>query len=50
MTGRQLDFPNPQKQARWLAPALLGVAVGCVVAVVLLLAWDTQGPFIGPWG
>ena len=49
MAGKQIDFPPMQKEASWLAPALLGLSLLCIVLVVILLLADTEGPFIGPW-
>jgi hypothetical protein len=48
--GKQIDFPPLQKEVRWLAPAMLGISVLCVVIVLVVLYLDLDGPFIGPWG
>jgi hypothetical protein len=49
MADRQIDFPPLQKEVSWLAPAMLGLSLLCIVIVVVLLLTDTEGPFIGPW-
>lgn len=49
MADKQIDFPPMQKEVSWLAPALLGLSLLCIVLVVILLLADTEGPFIGPW-
>jgi hypothetical protein len=49
MADKQIDFPPMQKEVSWLAPALLGLSLLCLVLVVILLLADTEGPFIGPW-
>lgn len=50
MADRQIDFPPMQKEVSWIAPALLGISILCVVVVVIILLTDAEGPFIGPWG
>jgi hypothetical protein len=50
MADKQIDFPPLQKEVSWLAPAMLGLSLLCIVVVVILLLTDTEGPFIGPWG
>jgi hypothetical protein len=49
MADKQIDFPPLQKEVSWLAPAMLGLSLLCIVIVVVLLLTDTEGPFIGPW-
>lgn len=49
MADKQIDFPPLQKQVSWVAPAMLGLSLLCIVLVVILLLADTEGPFIGPW-
>ena len=49
MADKQIDFPPLQKQVSWMAPAMLGLSLLCIVIVVVLLLADTEGPFIGPW-
>ena len=50
MAGKQIDFPEIQKEDRRVAPVMLGVSIVCAVVVVILLLADVDGPFIGPWG
>jgi hypothetical protein len=50
MPEKQIDFPPLQKQVSWLAPAMLGISLLCVVVVVIILLSDAEGAFIGPWG
>jgi hypothetical protein len=49
MPDKQIDFPPLQKEVSWVAPAMLGLSLLCIVIVVVLLLTDTEGPFIGPW-
>ena len=49
MADKQIDFPPLQKEVSWVAPAMLGLSLLCIVLVVILLLADTEGPFIGPW-
>lgn len=50
MADRQIQFPPLQREVRWLAPFLLGLSLLCIVAVVIILLREIDGPFIGPWG
>jgi hypothetical protein len=50
MADKQIDFPPLQKQVSWVAPVMLVLSLLCIVAVVIILLADVDGPFIGPWG
>lgn len=50
MAEKQIDFPPLQKEVGWIAPAMLGISLLCVVVVVIILLSDAEGSFIGPWG
>jgi hypothetical protein len=50
MAEKQIDFPPLQKHVSWVAPAMLGLSLLCIVVVVIILLADVDGPFIGPWG
>jgi hypothetical protein len=47
---RQIEFPPEQTHDRRVAPFMLVLSVICIVVVVILVAADVDGPFIGPWG
>ncbi len=47
---RQIEFPTLQTHNPLLDLVLLGVAVVCIVVVVIILFVHPSGPFIGPWG
>jgi hypothetical protein len=46
---RQIEFPPEQSHLPILAPITLGVAILCIVIVVIILLAGVEGPFIGPW-
>ena len=46
---KQIEFPPEQTHVRWLTPVLLLVAIGCIVATVVICLVHPSGPFIGPW-
>jgi hypothetical protein len=50
MAGKQVDFPELQKQDKRVAPFMLALSLVCIIVVVVLLLADVDGPFIGPWG
>jgi hypothetical protein len=50
MADKQIDFPPLQKEVSWVAPVMLVLSLACIVAVVIILLADVDGPFIGPWG
>jgi hypothetical protein len=50
MAGKQIDFPELQKEVSWIAPFMLILSLVCIAVVVILLLTDVEGPFIGPWG
>lgn len=50
MAGKQIEFPPEQTHVRWLAPALLIFSVLCAAIVIIVLATDAEGAFLGPWG
>jgi hypothetical protein len=46
---RQIEFPREQSHHPLVTPVSLGLAVLCVVIVVIILLAGVDGPFIGPW-
>ena len=50
MAGKQIDFPEIQKEDKRVAPFMLALSLVCIVIVVVILLTDVDGPFIGPWG
>ena len=50
MADKQIEFPPLQKQVSRVAPVMLVLSLACIVAVVIILLADVDGPFIGPWG
>jgi hypothetical protein len=50
MAGKQIDFPQMQKEVSWIAPFMLILSLVCIAVVVILLLADVEGSFIGPWG
>jgi hypothetical protein len=46
---RQIEFPPEQSHHPMLTPFMLGLSILCIVIVVILVAADVDGPFIGPW-
>ena len=50
MAGKQIDFPEIQKEDKRVAPFMLALSLVCILVVVVLLLADVDGPFIGPWG
>jgi hypothetical protein len=46
---KQIEFPAEQSHHPLVTPVSLGVAILCIVIVVILLLADVEGPFIGPW-
>ncbi len=50
MPEKQIEFPPLQREVSWIAPAMLGISLLCVVVVVIILLTDAEGAFIGPWG
>jgi hypothetical protein len=50
MAGKQIDFPELQKEVSWVAPFMLILSLVCIAVVIILLVTDVDGPFIGPWG
>ena len=49
MRERQIEFPPEQTHHPLVTPVLLAVSVLFIVIVVILVAADVDGPFIGPW-
>lgn len=47
--GRQIDFPPEQRHHPLVTPVLLGVSIVCALIVIIVVATDVNGPFIGPW-
>jgi hypothetical protein len=47
---RQVEFPPNQTHDRRVTPVMLVLSLVCIVIVVILVAADVDGPFIGPWG
>jgi UDP-N-acetylmuramyl pentapeptide phosphotransferase/UDP-N-acetylglucosamine-1-phosphate transferase len=50
MAGKQIDFPEIQKEDHRVAPVMIGLSLVFALIVVVLLLADVDGPFIGPWG
>jgi hypothetical protein len=50
MRERQIEFPREQAHHPLVTPVMLGLSIICIVIVVIIVATDTNGPFIGPWG
>lgn len=46
---RQIEFPPEQSHDPRVTPFMLGLSILCIVIVVILVAADVDGPFIGPW-
>jgi UDP-N-acetylmuramyl pentapeptide phosphotransferase/UDP-N-acetylglucosamine-1-phosphate transferase len=46
---KQIEFPVEQSHHALATPVSLGLAILCIVIVVVLLLADVEGPFIGPW-
>jgi UDP-N-acetylmuramyl pentapeptide phosphotransferase/UDP-N-acetylglucosamine-1-phosphate transferase len=46
---RQIEFPPLQSHHPLVTPIMLGASILCVIIVVILVAADVDGPFIGPW-
>lgn len=46
---RQIEFPREQTHPPGVTVASLGLAVLCIVIVVIILLAGVEGPFIGPW-
>jgi UDP-N-acetylmuramyl pentapeptide phosphotransferase/UDP-N-acetylglucosamine-1-phosphate transferase len=46
---RQIEFPPMQSHDPRVTPFMLGLSIVCVIIVVILVAADIDGPFIGPW-
>lgn len=46
---RQIEFPREQTHSPGVTFASLGLAVLCIVIVVIILLAGVEGPFIGPW-
>jgi hypothetical protein len=47
---RQIEFPPMQTHLPILTPVLLGIAIACIVIVIIILLVHPSGSFIGPWG
>ncbi len=46
---RQIEFPPMQTHPRIVTAVSLGLALACVVAVIIILLAHPSGSFIGPW-
>jgi UDP-N-acetylmuramyl pentapeptide phosphotransferase/UDP-N-acetylglucosamine-1-phosphate transferase len=46
---RQVEFRPEQTHHRLVTPVMLGLSILCIIIVVIIVATDTNGPFIGPW-
>ena len=46
---RQIQFPSEQSHHPSVTPVSLGLALLCIVIVVIILLAGVEGPFIGPW-
>jgi hypothetical protein len=47
---RQIEFPPEQSHDPRVTPFMFGLSILCIVIVIILVAADVDGPFIGPWG
>lgn len=47
---KQIEFPPEQSPHPLVTPVSLGLAIACIVIVIILLVADVEGSFIGPWG
>jgi UDP-N-acetylmuramyl pentapeptide phosphotransferase/UDP-N-acetylglucosamine-1-phosphate transferase len=47
---RQIEFPREQMHHPLVTPVMIGISILCVIIVVIIVATDKNGPFIGPWG
>jgi hypothetical protein len=47
---RQVEFPPNQTHDPRIVPVMLVLCLICIAIVVILVAADVDGPFIGPWG
>ena len=46
---KQIEFPPEQTHDKRVAPVMLVLSAICIVVVIILVAADVNGPFIGPW-
>ncbi len=46
---KQIEFPPEQSTHPAVAPVCWIVAIGCIIAVIIILLVHDDGPFIGPW-
>jgi hypothetical protein len=46
---RQIEFPPMQTHPPIVTAVSLGLALACVVAVIIILLAHPSGSFIGPW-
>jgi hypothetical protein len=46
---KQIEFPPEQSPHKLVLPVILGLCAVCIVVVIILVAADVDGPFIGPW-
>jgi hypothetical protein len=50
MAGKQIDFPQLEKEDSRVAPFMLGLSFLCIVIVAIILATDVvEGSWLGPW-
>jgi hypothetical protein len=50
VAGKQIDFPQMQKEDSRVAPFMLGLSLVCIVIVAIILATDVvEGSWLGPW-
>jgi hypothetical protein len=47
---KQIEFPREQSHDPRVTPFMFGLSILCIVIVIILVAADVNGPFIGPWG
>jgi hypothetical protein len=47
---KQIEFPREQSHDPRVTPFMFGLSILCIVIVIILVAADVDGPFIGPWG
>ena len=46
---RQIEFPPMQTHPPIVTAVSLGLALACIVAVIIILLAHPSGSFIGPW-
>ena len=47
---KQVEFPPNQTHDPRIVPVMMVICAVFIVLVIILVAADVDGPFIGPWG